>query len=791
MTHVGEDLGASRGFAASAFASSRARGSRAWTTTCDGARDRGRWRVNASGTNAHAGTGEGTRAFKRGVVAFERGYAAEPARAEERDGDDGAVPIQVDLDALDRARAEIDMLHRERQLKSWQKVYASMKGGVAYAGSFGPWLVKLSRMSRGEWKVTISQGWASAKEEMAHYWSGAKLLWVEVKIAAKLSWRLMGGEELSRRERKQLTRTTADVFRLVPFAAFVIIPFLELLLPLTLKIFPNMLPSTFRNELKHEEEMKKQLKAKLEVARFLQDTVKVMAKGLKHSRSGVTRERADDLYMFMKKIRTGASVTNDEILKFSKLFSDEFTLYQVNRAQLVNMCKFVGLAPYGTDTFLRFQLRNKLREIKNDDRLIKLEGLETMTTGELRSAARMRGMRWEEDRESLLAQLGDWIELSLKHNLPSTLLLLSRAFSITSEVGAGDTKGKVLQDITDTLASLPEAVVTSAAVDEGLSHEKDDYTKKIEYLKREEEIIAQEKKETKTMQEAEKVAEAAKSEAAAIEAVAAEFAKPAEVVADKAAAETVDVTEVPMKPEAEAFVAKETTAPEKAVFAEEQATYEREKRAKRAAQLSRLLTVISDHSSVSVERQELMALVKKGLDQYEDRLEVAKESSADAAANAASPFASDAAATDVCEKEAALTNELADQVSARVDKMLQSASKEINEVEKRIGDKLRFLDADSDGKITMAELLRIREVFGDSLSETDEIDMVNILSGLMQADGSIAVEDLRKLTGDVIATERADDDVIAEEDEDDKTQSSPSPDASSSKESPPPPTSST
>jgi hypothetical protein len=36
--------------------------------------------------------------------------------------------------------------------------------------------------------------------------------------------------------------------RLVPFAVFVIVPFMELLLPVALKLFPNMLPSTFEDK---------------------------------------------------------------------------------------------------------------------------------------------------------------------------------------------------------------------------------------------------------------------------------------------------------------------------------------------------------------------------------------------------------------------------------------------------------------------------------------------------------------------------------------------------------------
>lgn len=48
----------------------------------------------------------------------------------------------------------------------------------------------------------------------------------------------------------QLLRTCADLFRLVPFLVFVIVPFMELLLPVFLKLFPEMLPSTFETESK-------------------------------------------------------------------------------------------------------------------------------------------------------------------------------------------------------------------------------------------------------------------------------------------------------------------------------------------------------------------------------------------------------------------------------------------------------------------------------------------------------------------------------------------------------------
>lgn len=46
----------------------------------------------------------------------------------------------------------------------------------------------------------------------------------------------------------QLRRTTQDLLRLIPFAVFIIVPFMELLLPVALKLFPNMLPSTFEDK---------------------------------------------------------------------------------------------------------------------------------------------------------------------------------------------------------------------------------------------------------------------------------------------------------------------------------------------------------------------------------------------------------------------------------------------------------------------------------------------------------------------------------------------------------------
>lgn len=121
----------------------------------------------------------------------------------------------------------------------------------------------------------LRQAWAhvkqAAQDEVHHYWVGFKLLWAEMQTARKLLGRTLQGSSLTRRERKQLLRTVSDLFRLLPFSMFIIIPFMEFALPLALRLFPNMLPSTFQDSLKAEEQMKRELQSRIAMAQFFQE----------------------------------------------------------------------------------------------------------------------------------------------------------------------------------------------------------------------------------------------------------------------------------------------------------------------------------------------------------------------------------------------------------------------------------------------------------------------------------------------------------------------------------------
>ncbi|KAL7390846.1 hypothetical protein ABVT39_000321 [Epinephelus coioides] len=268
-------------------------------------------------------------------------------------------------------------------------------------------------------------------DELKHYYNGFRLLGIDIKIAGRMVWRLLHGQLLTRRERRRLMRTCADLFRLVPFMVFIIVPFMEFLLPVFLKLFPEMLPSTFETESKKEEKQKKGLAAKLELAKFLQETIAEMAR--RNKAKAQTEDETQRFSTYVQKVRgTGEQPTTKDIVRFSKLFEDELTLEHLERPQLVALCKLLELQPIGTNNLLRFQLMLQLRTIKSDDEMIAAEGVAAMSVSELQAACRSRGMRsLGLTTDQLRQQMQQWLDLHLKENVPPSLLLLSRAMYLT------------------------------------------------------------------------------------------------------------------------------------------------------------------------------------------------------------------------------------------------------------------------------------------------------------------------------------------------------------------------
>ena len=54
--------------------------------------------------------------------------------------------------------------------------------------------------------------WIRFKDEVRHYYSGFKLLCLDVNVSSKIMWKIVRGKPLTRRESRQLVRTTSVIF---------------------------------------------------------------------------------------------------------------------------------------------------------------------------------------------------------------------------------------------------------------------------------------------------------------------------------------------------------------------------------------------------------------------------------------------------------------------------------------------------------------------------------------------------------------------------------------------------
>lgn len=323
--------------------------------------------------------------------------------------------------------------------------------------------------------------------ELVHYYHGFRLLFIDMRVSTGLVMRILNGKTLSRREHNLLIRTVGDMFRLLPFSVFIVVPFMELMLPFYLKFFPGMLPSTFQTEHQRQEGLRATLKAKLEMAKFLQSTLDEMAT---QNIVGRNSKSAKEFSEWFQKVRSsGDQVTNEEIMKFSKLFRDELTLDSLSRGQLIALCRVLEVQTLGTNNLLRFQLRMKLRSLKADDKLIQKEGVDSLNIYELQQACRARGMRAYGMSEPLLKQqLIQWLDLSLNQKVPPSLLLMSRALMLPEKIPTTD-------KLKATISVLPDTVVqkTKAAIAE--TEGKVDNKLKIQILKEEMRKVTEEREE--------------------------------------------------------------------------------------------------------------------------------------------------------------------------------------------------------------------------------------------------------------------------------------------------------
>ncbi|CAN6836981.1 unnamed protein product [Brassica oleracea] len=639
--------------------------------------------------------------------------AKKPEEEEKKDGVNRKEASPEECDQAVESLSSVKAKAKAKRLQESKKVARSiLQMTWAFILGIGPALRAVASMSRADWAKKLTHWKQEFVSTLKHYWLGTKLLWADTRISSRLLLKLAGGKSLSRRERQQLTRTTADIFRLVPFAVFILVPFMEFLLPVFLKLFPNMLPSTFQDKMKEEEALKRKLLARIEYAKFLQETAKEMAKEVKHSRTGEAKQTAEDL------VRKGRLVQNDEILGFAKLFNDELTLDNISRfvapfhlnlrdvllcvhvltslssiyrPRLVSMCRIMGISPYGTDAYLRYMLRKRLRSIKEDDKLIRAEGVDSLSEAELREDCRERGMLGTLSVEEMRQQLRDWMDLSLSHSVPSSLLILSRAFTVAGRVEADAVRA--------TLSSLPDEVVDTVGVTSLPSEDPvSERLRKLEYLEMQDELIK--KEEEKEEEELTRIKDVKGGEE------------------DKALQEMTIPT------------AREAQEQARARVLEQQDDL---------CKLSRALGVLASASSVCREREEFLRLVKKEVEFYNTMVEREDVDGEKAAMKAYKAAREDSDQSD----EVAEADEVSSALMEKVDGLIQNLEKEIDDVDIKIGKGWLLLDRDRDGKVTPDEVAAAAMYLKDTLANEGLQQLISNLS--KDKEGRIMVEDIVRL----------------------------------------------
>ena len=155
----------------------------------------------------------------------------------------------------------------------------------------------------------------------------------------------------------------------------------------------------------------------------------------------------------------------------------------------------MNMASYGTDNFLRYQIRVRMRQIKRDDRAIAFEGANSLSVPELQAACASRGLKTHGVSPARLREdIQTWLDLRLKYGVPSTLLVLSNAFVYAQ--GKESEMTSQLDALEAVLSSIPEELYHEIELEvhtkEGAATNK----QRLEVLREQQELIDEENEQS-------------------------------------------------------------------------------------------------------------------------------------------------------------------------------------------------------------------------------------------------------------------------------------------------------
>eukprot|EP00300_Choanocystis_sp_HF-7_P013939 c18511_g1_i2.p1 GENE.c18511_g1_i2~~c18511_g1_i2.p1 ORF type:complete len:451 (+),score=103.37 c18511_g1_i2:36-1355(+) len=319
-------------------------------------------------------------------------------------------------------------------------------------------------LSADSGRIKIMRDFAASYKEAIK--DGVRTTKDEVMLAGRVVWRsFILGHRYSRRDLELLRRTAKDVFRLLPFASFIMTTGFTMTYLVWARLFPSILPSHFRKaadlidkrqQTKQEENANERLAAAQELRHLTRQFVLEQEDNPDH------RER---LLRLMEDLQDPHAVlTARDIVTCAAPLQESLSLDNIDRSILVRMARFFGVEEKLPSPVLRFQLRRVIRSIQNDDKNISVEGVESLSQEELELACHTRGLaragRGVDSPDVLRRRLSNWMSLSLSPNVPVTILVLYSAFKMQHatleevELGPIEVRLRCLEEERDDLLTV-------------------------------------------------------------------------------------------------------------------------------------------------------------------------------------------------------------------------------------------------------------------------------------------------------------------------------------------------
>jgi LETM1 and EF-hand domain-containing protein 1 len=432
----------------------------------------------------------------------------------------------------------------------------------------------------------------------------------------------------------------------------------------------------------------------------------------------------------------------------------------------------MSIPPYGSESFLRFQLRHKIRVLKEDDQRILWEGIDSLTKMELREACQERGMRSTGlSKEAYKRNLQQWLDLSVNKKVPASLLIMSRTFFLRDESEPsqpGDEEKKDLSGLADAISSLDKEVLNEVILEMATQKESSDpeiRKIKLEVLNKQNELIREEL-------EAREAAEKKKKEKDAADAAEKKAAAETKEAEEADAATIFSTKDIPI-PSEEVKLAKEAGG------AEEKQKNEQDDHLS-THEMDALSQLVSD-DPVSKERAELQkiksAMVEKDEPTVQDDV-VPSESLEQAFFDSSQPLTSkqadqiaqalvedikeivrhDGTTTQISmdgkltpesipttrkEQEEEYVDPVVSRLKQRIESMVDKIEIQLSEAEVKIGDKLHLLDKDRDGVLSQSEMASVlQQVLKRDVSFDEAMDIARAMDA--NNDGVFTVDELIK-----------------------------------------------